>query len=97
MSNTLASNDNMRNIDEGGFLMSSIHVRNGFDTTEYAAIPCEDGGGCMDCYPLFDGVTVIRVELETHRFAKSVRRRTHWKSTSAHPAALKANFLPMIG
>jgi AraC-like DNA-binding protein len=48
--------------------MFSIHVRNGFDATEYTAIPCEDGGGRMDCYSLFDGVTVIRVELETHSF-----------------------------
>ncbi len=39
------------------------------------ALPCEDGDGRIDCYPLMDGVTAMLVRLNTHGFEENRPRR----------------------
>ena len=51
--------------------MAEILITNGFDSAKLDAIPCADGGGRIDCYSLFDGVTLMRVHLETHGFRET--------------------------
>ena len=51
--------------------MAEILIVNGFDSVKLDAIPCADGGGRIDCYSLFDGVTLMRVHLETQGFRET--------------------------
>ena len=48
--------------------MTEIQVFDGFTGKRIASKPCFDGGGRMDCYSLFDGVTAMLIRLETHGF-----------------------------
>ena len=48
--------------------MTEIQVFDGFTGKRIASNPCFDGGGRMDCYSLFDGVTAMLIRLETHGF-----------------------------
>lgn len=45
--------------------MTEIQVFDGFTGKRIASNPCFDGGGRMDCYSLFDGVTAMLIRLET--------------------------------
>lgn len=38
---------------------------------------CEDGGGAITCYPLFDGVTVMRLHLETSGLVETRAQKGH--------------------
>lgn len=55
--------------------MAAIDIRDGFDGTALAPLHCEDGGGRIDRYALFDGVTVMRIHLETHGFSETRPKR----------------------
>lgn len=51
--------------------MPEVLLLNGFNSENMGAIPCADGGGRIDCYPLFDGAMAMRVHLETHGFSET--------------------------
>ena len=55
--------------------MSHIRIIDGFSGTEQESIPCADGQGTMRVYPLFDGVTVMLTQLETHGFPEDRPQR----------------------
>ena len=56
--------------------MAEIQIVDGFDPQRlYEALPCEDGGGRIARYPLFDGVTAMLIRLETHGFQEQRQQR----------------------
>ena len=55
--------------------MSYIRIIDGFSGVEQENIPCADGQGTMRVYPLFDGVTVMLTQLETHGFPEDRPQR----------------------
>lgn len=56
--------------------MAEIQIVDGFDPQRlYEALPCEDGGGRIARYPLFDGVTAMLIRLETHGFQAQRQQR----------------------
>ena len=56
--------------------MPQVRFMDGFDEGRaLGAIDCADGGGRIDRYELFDGVTVMRVSLQTHGFEGTRRKR----------------------
>ena len=55
--------------------MSYIRIIDGFSGTEQENMPCADGQGTMRVYPLFDGVTVMLTQLETHGFPEDRPQR----------------------
>ena len=56
--------------------MPQVRFMDGFDEGRaLGAIDCADGGGRIDRYDLFDGVTVMRVSLQTHGFEETRRKR----------------------
>ena len=56
--------------------MPQVRFMDGFEEGRVlGAIDCADGGGRIDRYELFDGVTVMRVSLQTHGFEETRRKR----------------------
>ena len=53
----------------------SIEILDGFSGKPAGELACADGGGRIDCYALFDGVTAMRLRLETSGFAERRERR----------------------
>ena len=53
----------------------SIEIFDGFSGKPAGELACADGGGRIDCYALFDGVTAMRLRLETSGFAERRERR----------------------
>ncbi len=48
--------------------MDEIQLLDGFRGEAFATLPCQDGGGSIARYPLFDGVNALLVRLQTHGF-----------------------------
>lgn len=56
--------------------MAEIQIVDGFDPQRlYEALPCEDGGGRIARYPMFDGVSAMLIRLETHGFQEQRQQR----------------------
>lgn len=48
--------------------MDEIQLLDGFRGEAFATLPCQDGGGSIARYPIFDGVDALLVRLQTHGF-----------------------------
>lgn len=57
--------------------MDEIQLLDGFRGEAFATLPCQDGGGSIARYPLFDGVNALLVRLQTHGFEELRDQRDH--------------------
>ena len=55
--------------------MDEIQLLDGFRGEAFATLPCQDGGGSIARYPLFDGVDALLVRLQTHGFEELRNQR----------------------
>lgn len=75
--------------------MAQVQLTDGFEEGRVlGAVDCADGGGRIDCYTLFDGVTAMRICLRTHGFEETRAQRDGLEINFCVSGRFESSFSP---